>query len=73
MCPSAIVGPCTGPVPAASLFWKFVAQFPLASKKANYIGEGSNLFYTVRVTPSALHFFSPPAHTPNRVMSPVLF
>ncbi|KAH9957873.1 hypothetical protein BGW80DRAFT_1257098 [Lactifluus volemus] len=41
-----------GPVLAASLFWKFVAcvaQFPLPSKKATYGGEGSNLFYTLRL------------------------
>ncbi|KAH9959910.1 hypothetical protein BGW80DRAFT_1232514 [Lactifluus volemus] len=49
MCPAAIVGPGTGPVLASSLFWKFIVQFPIACKKANYVGEGSNLFYTLRL------------------------
>ncbi|KAI0271296.1 hypothetical protein BC834DRAFT_818687 [Gloeopeniophorella convolvens] len=49
VCPAAIVGPPTGPVHAGSFFIKFMAQFVLAFKKGIYVGEGSNLFYTVRL------------------------
>ncbi|KAI0298776.1 hypothetical protein B0F90DRAFT_1730957 [Multifurca ochricompacta] len=49
ICPAAIVGPPTGPVPAGSYFIKFMTQLVLAFKKALYIGEGSNVFYTVQL------------------------
>ena len=49
ICPAAMVGPPTGPVPAGSVFFKFMTQVALAFKKAIYIGEGSNVFYTVSV------------------------
>ncbi|KAI0249453.1 hypothetical protein BJV78DRAFT_1227496 [Lactifluus subvellereus] len=49
ICPAAIVGPPTGPVPAGSVFFKFMTQLALAFKKAIYIGEGSNVFYTLRL------------------------
>jgi len=47
--PAAIVGPPTGPVPAGSVFFKFMTQFALALKKAIYVGEGENVFYMVRL------------------------
>ncbi|KAH9979193.1 hypothetical protein BJV74DRAFT_888117 [Russula compacta] len=49
VCPGAVVGPSTGPVPAASLFFKFATQLALEFKKAIYVGEGSNVFYMVRL------------------------
>lgn len=49
ICPAAMVGPPTGPVPAGSVFFKFMTQVALAFKKAIYIGEGSNVFYTVSI------------------------
>ncbi len=52
ICPAAIVGPSTGPVPSASFFFHFMTQLALGFKKAIYVGEGSNIFYTVRVLPS---------------------
>jgi hypothetical protein len=58
ICPSAIVGTAaTGPVPAASFFFHFMSQVALGFKKAVYVGEGSNVFYTVR-SPSrvSIHF-----------------
>lgn len=48
-CPGAVVGPSTGPVPAASVFFKFLAEIALGYKKAVYVGEGSNVFYMVRL------------------------
>ena len=48
ICPGAIVGPATGPVPAASFFFHFMSQLALGFKKAVYVGEGANIFYTVR-------------------------
>jgi nucleoside-diphosphate-sugar epimerase len=47
ICPAAIVGPATGPVPSASFFFHFMSQLALGFKKAIYVGEGSNVFYTV--------------------------
>jgi len=47
MCPGAIVGPPSGPVPAVSTFFQFITKLALDHKKAFYIGEGSNVFYTV--------------------------
>ncbi|KAH8980018.1 NAD-binding protein [Lactarius akahatsu] len=49
ICPAAIVGPSTGPVPSASFFFHFMTQLALGFKKAIYVGEGSNIFYTVRL------------------------
>ncbi|KAH9994391.1 hypothetical protein BJV77DRAFT_943656 [Russula vinacea] len=49
ICPAAVVGPSTGPAPAYSFFLKFMVQFMLAFKKAIYVGEGENVFYTVRL------------------------
>ncbi|KAH9041085.1 NAD-binding protein [Lactarius pseudohatsudake] len=49
ICPAAIVGPPTGPVPSASVFFHFMTQLALGFKKAIYVGEGSNIFYTVRL------------------------
>ena len=51
ICPAAIVGPATGPVPSVSLLFPFVTQIVLGFKKAVYVGDGDNLFYLVR-TPS---------------------
>jgi nucleoside-diphosphate-sugar epimerase len=48
-CPGAVVGPSTGPVPTASLFFRFITEVTLAFKKAIYVGEGSNVFYMVRL------------------------
>lgn len=48
ICPAAIVGPPTGPVPSASFFFHFMSQLALGFQKAIYVGEGSNIFYTVR-------------------------
>ncbi|KAF8261163.1 hypothetical protein EI94DRAFT_1608219 [Lactarius quietus] len=47
ICPAAIVGPGTGPVPSASFFFDFMMQVALGFKMAVYVGEGSNVFYTV--------------------------
>jgi hypothetical protein len=47
ICPAAVVGPSRGPVPASSVFFKFMAQLALGFKKALYVGEGENVFYTV--------------------------
>jgi hypothetical protein len=47
ICPAGVVGPSRGPVPANSIFFKFMAQLALAFKKALYVGEGENVFYTV--------------------------
>lgn len=55
VCPGAIVGPGTGPVPSVSLFFHFMTQIALGFKKAVYVGEGSNQFYIVRC-PSAPPF-----------------
>ncbi|KAI9436010.1 NAD-binding protein [Lactarius indigo] len=49
ICPAAIVGPSTGPVPTASTFFHFMTQLALGFKKAIYVGEGSNIFYAVRL------------------------
>jgi len=49
ICPAAVVGPSRGPVPAGSFFFKFMAQLALAFKKTFYVGEGENIFYTVRL------------------------
>jgi hypothetical protein len=49
ICPAAVVGPSRGPVPANSVFFKFLAQLTLAFKKALYVGEGENVFYTVGI------------------------
>jgi len=49
ICPAAIVGAATGPVPSASFFFHFMTQLALAFKKAIYVGEGSNVFYAVRL------------------------
>lgn len=49
MCPGAIVGPSSGPVPTASLFFRFITELALDYKKAVYIGEGTNVFYAVRI------------------------
>lgn len=49
ICPAAVVGPSTGPAPAYSFFLKFMVQFMLAFKKAIYVGEGENVFYTVGI------------------------
>jgi len=54
VCPAAIVGPGTGPAPCASLFFHFNTQLALGFKKAAYVGDGANVFYTVRVLPSPL-------------------
>ena len=51
ICPAAIVGPGTGPVPSASVFFNFMTQLALGFKKAIYVGEGSNIFYAVRGPP----------------------
>src|SRR6266404_3844333 len=47
ICPAAVVGPSSGPVPANSVFFKFMTQLALAFKKSFYVGEGENVFYTV--------------------------
>ncbi|KAF8499100.1 NAD-binding protein [Russula emetica] len=49
ICPAAVVGPSRGPVRANSFFFKFMAQLALAFKKTFYVGEGENVFYTVRL------------------------
>ena len=49
ICPAAVVGPPTGPVPASSVFFFFNLQFVLALKKPVYVGEGENVFHAVRV------------------------
>lgn len=49
VCPAAIVGPSTGPVPSASFFFHFMTQLALAFKRAIYVGEGANIFYAVRL------------------------
>jgi hypothetical protein len=49
ICPAAVVGPSSGPVPSGSVFFKFMVQIALGFKKAIYIGEGENLFYTVDI------------------------
>jgi len=51
ICPAAVVGPSSGPVPANTFFFKFMAQLALAFDKTFYIGEGENLFYTVGTPP----------------------
>ena len=48
ICPGAVVGPATGPVPAASFFFHLMSQVALGYKMAVYIEEGSNVFYMVR-------------------------
>lgn len=50
--PGAVVGKSTGAVPTASIFFKFNTQLALGFKKAIYVGEGSNVFYMVRWSPS---------------------
>jgi nucleoside-diphosphate-sugar epimerase len=45
--PGAIVGPSTGPVPTATIFFRFIVDVSLAFKKAVYVGEGANVFYMV--------------------------
>jgi len=47
ICPSAVIGPGTGPVPSPSIFFDFIMQIAFGFKKAVYVGEGSNLFYMV--------------------------
>jgi hypothetical protein len=37
-------------VPAASFFFAFNTQFLLALKKPVYVGEGENVFHTVRTS-----------------------
>ena len=49
ICPGAIVGPSSGPVPSGSAFIKLVVQIALGLKKSIYIGEGENLFYMVDI------------------------
>ena len=49
MCPGAVVGPSTGPIPIAPLFFRFTTDVALKHKRAVYIGEGSNIFYAVRI------------------------
>ncbi|KAI9512289.1 hypothetical protein F5148DRAFT_14024 [Russula earlei] len=49
VCPAAVVGPSTGPIPASSAFFKYLTQFVLASKKPLYVGEGANLFHAVHL------------------------
>lgn len=61
ICPAAIVGPATGPVPTASFFFYFLTQLTLAFNKAIYVGEGSNVFYAVR-GPSVSPFWPDTVH-----------
>jgi hypothetical protein len=49
ICPAAVVGRSRGPVPASSVFFKFLAQLAIAFKKTFYVGEGENLFYAVGI------------------------
>lgn len=49
ICPAAVVGPSSGPVPASSVFFKFLAQLALGFKRTLYVGEGENVFYTVGI------------------------
>ena len=49
MCPGAVVGTSSGPVTTASLFFRLITKLALDYKKAVYVGEGSNVFYAVRV------------------------
>jgi hypothetical protein len=49
--PGAVVGKSTGAVRTASIFFKFNTEIALKFKKAVYVGEGSNVFYMVRLTP----------------------
>ncbi|KAH9997990.1 hypothetical protein BJV77DRAFT_982663 [Russula vinacea] len=49
VCPGAIVGPSTGPVPAVSIFYRFIVDITLSFKKVIYVGEGANVFYMVRL------------------------
>ena len=58
MCPGAIFGPSTGPVPTASLFYKFITELALSHNKVVYIGEGTNVFYAVRRGPLSRRPFS---------------
>lgn len=51
ICPAAVVGSSTGPVPANTFFFKFMAQLSLAFKKTFYVGEGENVFYAVGIPP----------------------
>ena len=58
MCPGAIFGPSTGPVPTASLFYKFITKLAFSYNKVVYIGEGTNVFYAVRRRPLSKRPFS---------------
>lgn len=47
VCPGAIVGPSSGPIPTVSLFCRFITKLALDHDQAVYVGEGSNVFYAV--------------------------
>ncbi|KAF8262127.1 hypothetical protein EI94DRAFT_1809244 [Lactarius quietus] len=47
ICPAAIIGSATGPVPSTSFFLHAMMQLALGFKKAVYVKEGPNVFHSV--------------------------